>query len=407
MKVLIIGSGGREHALGWRLAQSPAVERLFAVPGNPGIARVATCLPAGDGSPAAYLAAAESVDADLTVVGPEAPLVAGVVDAFRARGRAIFGPTAAAAQLEGSKIHAKRFLEQRNIPTAAFAIAADPTEARRALDRFTYPLVVKSDGLAAGKGVVVATDRASAEAALATLKPPFVIEEFLQGEEVSFIAVSDGRNIVPLAPTQDHKALLDGDRGPNTGGMGAYCDAAILTPAQTTDILSRIICPTIAATGFTGFLYAGLMLTAAGPQVLEFNVRLGDPETQPIMHRLSTDLAPILFAAARGELATTHLDWNPGPSVCVVLASAGYPGSITPGKPIHGIEAAEALGATVFHAGTRQSPSGIETAGGRVLGVTASGPDLAAAIDRTYTAVKAIHFEGMQYRTDIGRKGLR
>jgi len=407
MKVLIIGSGGREHALAWRLAQSPEVERLFAVPGNPGIARVATCLPAGDGSPAAYLAAADSVDADLTVVGPEAPLVAGVVDAFRARGRAIFGPTAAAAQLEGSKIHAKRFLEQRNIPTAAFAIAADPTEARRALDRFTYPLVVKSDGLAAGKGVVVATDRASAEAALATLKPPFVIEEFLQGEEVSFIAVSDGRNIVPLAPTQDHKALLDGDRGPNTGGMGAYCDAAILTPAQTTDILNRIICPTIAATGFTGFLYAGLMLTAAGPQVLEFNVRLGDPETQPIMHRLSTDLAPILFAAARGELATTHLDCNPGPSVCVVLASAGYPGSITPGKPIHGIEAAEALGATVFHAGTRQSPSGIETAGGRVLGVTASGPDLAAAIDRTYTAVKAIHFEGMQFRTDIGRKGLR
>jgi len=407
MKVLIIGSGGREHALAWRLAQSPAVERLFAVPGNPGIARVATCLPAGDGSPAAYLSAADSVDADLTVVGPEASLVAGVVDAFRARGRAIFGPTAAAAQLEGSKIHAKRFLEQRNIPTADFAIAADPTEARRALDRFTYPLVVKSDGLAAGKGVVVATDRASAEAALATLKPPFVIEEFLQGEEVSFIVVSDGRNMVPLAPTQDHKALLDGDRGPNTGGMGAYCDAAILTPAQTTDILNRIICPTIAATGFTGFLYAGLMLTAAGPQVLEFNVRLGDPETQPIMHRLSTDLAPILLAAARGELATTHLDWNPGPSVCVVLASAGYPGPITPGKPIHGIEAAEALGATVFHAGTRQSPNGIETAGGRVLGVTASGPDLAAAIDRTYTAVKAIHFEGMQFRTDIGRKGLR
>ncbi|HVN04087.1 MAG TPA: phosphoribosylamine--glycine ligase [Bryobacteraceae bacterium] len=407
MKVLIIGSGGREHALAWRLAQSSQVERVFAAPGNPGIARVATCISAGDGSPAAYLAAADSVDADLTVVGPEAPLVAGVVDAFRANGRTIFGPTTAAAQLEGSKIFAKYFLEQRRIPTAAFATAADAAGACRALDRFTYPVVIKSDGLAAGKGVVVAPDRPAAEAALAALKPPFVIEEFLQGQEVSFIVISDGRNIVPLAPTQDHKALLDGDQGPNTGGMGAYCDASILTPAQTGDILARIICPTIAATGFTGFLYAGLMLTAAGPKVLEFNVRLGDPETQPIMHRLATDLAPVLLAAARGELATTHLDWNAGPSVCVVLASAGYPGSVTPGQPIYGIEAAEALGATVFHAGTRQSANGIETVGGRVLGVTASGPDLADAIDHAYTAVKAIHFEGMQFRTDIGSKGLR
>jgi phosphoribosylamine--glycine ligase len=363
MKVLIIGSGGREHALAWRLAQSPEVERLFAAPGNPGIARVADCLPAGDGSPAAYLSVAESVDADLTVVGPEAPLVAGVVDAFRARGRAIFGPTAAAAQLEGSKVFAKNFLQQRAIPTAAFVSAPDAAAARRALDRFTYPVVIKADGLAAGKGVVIAEDRATAEAALASLKPPFVVEEFLTGQEVSYIALSDGRNVVPLEPTQDHKAAFDGDTGPNTGGMGAYCDSRILTAAESRTVLDQVIRPTIAATGFTGFLYAGLMMTAAGPKVLEFNVRLGDPETQPIMHRMRSDLAPLLMAAACGALAETPIQWTPGPSVCVVLASGGYPGSFPTGKPIQGIEAAEATGATVFQAGTRQGPTGLETAG--------------------------------------------
>ena len=407
MKVLIIGGGGREHALAWRLAQSPEVERVFAAPGNPGIARLATCLPAGDGSPDAYLAVAESVDADLTVVGPEAPLVAGVVDAFRARGRAIFGPTAAAAQLEGSKTFAKNFLGQSNIPTSAFVAAPNAAEARRALDRFSYPVVIKADGLAAGKGVVVAEDRTIAEAALASLKPPFVIEEFLAGEEVSYIVLSDGRNVVPMEPTQDHKAVFDGDAGPNTGGMGAYCDSRILTAAESSMILDRIIRPTIEATGFTGFLYAGLMMTSAGPKVLEFNVRLGDPETQPIMHRMRSDLAPLLLAAARGALPNTRLEWTPGPSVCVVLASGCYPGAFVAGKPIHGIEAAEALGATVFHAGTRQASTGLETAGGRVLGVTASGADLAAAIDHAYAAARQIHFEGMHYRTDIGQKGLK
>jgi phosphoribosylamine--glycine ligase len=407
MKVLIIGGGGREHALAWRIAQSPEVERVFAAPGNPGIAHVAACLPAGDGSPDAYLAVAESVDADLTVVGPEAPLVAGVVDRFRARGRAIFGPTAAAARLEGSKIFAKNFLQQSGIPTAAFVVAPNAAEARRALDRFTYPVVIKADGLAAGKGVVVAEDRGMAEAALACLKPPFVIEEFLAGEEVSYIVLSDGRNVVPLEPTQDHKAAFDADAGPNTGGMGAYCDSRILTAAQSGAILDRIIRPTIEATGFTGFLYAGLMMTTAGPKVLEFNVRLGDPETQPIMHRLRSDLAPLLLAAARSALPDTRMQWTPGPSVCVVLASGGYPGAFTAGKPIQGIEAAEAAGATIFHAGTRQTSAGLETAGGRVLGVTASGADLAAAIDHAYAAVELIHFDGMHYRTDIGRKGLK
>jgi phosphoribosylamine--glycine ligase len=407
MKVLIIGSGGREHALAWRLAQSPEVKCVWATPGNPGITRVAACVPAGDESPSAYLAIAESIDADLTVVGPEAPLVAGIVDVFRARGRAIFGPSAAAAQLEGSKIFAKNFLLQSAIPTATFVAAPDAAQALRALDRFSYPVVIKADGLAAGKGVVVAADRASAEAAIATLKPPFVIEEFLAGEEVSFIVLSDGRHFVPLEPTQDHKAVFDGDTGPNTGGMGAYCDSRILTPSESRTILDSIVRPTIEATGFTGFLYVGLMMTSGGPKVLEFNVRLGDPETQPIMHRMQTDLAPLLFAAARGAMPEMRMQWKPGPSVCIVLASGGYPGAFSAGKPIHGIGAAEATGATVFQAGTRQPASELETAGGRVLGVTASGPDLAAAIDNAYAAARLIYFDDMHYRSDIGRKGLK
>lgn len=399
MKILVIGSGGREHALAWRLSREA---QIFAAPGNPGIARIGTCIPGSD-----YLAIAESVGADLTVVGPEVPLVAGVVDVFRAAGRAVVGPAQAAAQLEGSKVFAKKFFACHNIPTAEFVTAADAAEARKAMDRFGFPVVLKADGLAAGKGVVVAGDRAEAEAALATLKPPLVVEECLVGEEVSYIALCDGRNVVPLAPTQDHKAVFDGDQGPNTGGMGAYCDSRILTEAESRFVLDRVIRPTVDATGFTGFLYAGLMMTPAGPKVLEFNVRMGDPETQPLMVRLKSDFAQVLMAAARGELAGASLDWEPGPSVCVVLASGGYPGSYPTGKAIHGIEDAEATGATVFHAGTRQGERGLETAGGRVLGVTASGADLPRAIERAYAAVGRIHFEGMHYRTDIGRKGLK
>ena len=407
MKIFVIGGGGREHALVWRLVQSPEVSRVFASPGNPGIARIATCLAAGNGSSADYLALAESVDADLTVVGPEVPLVAGIVDTFRQSGRLIFGPTAEAARLEGSKVFAKYFLQQRNIPTARFCEASDATEGRALLDGFGNPVVIKADGLAAGKGVVVAENRATAETALRTLKPPFVIEEFLTGEEVSYIVLSDGRDVVPLAPTQDHKAVFDGDTGPNTGGMGAYCDPRILSEEQSREILDRIVRPTIEATGFTGFLYTGLMMTADGPKVLEFNVRLGDPETQPILHRLESDLAPLLLAGARGALPASRLEWTAGSSVCVVLASGGYPGAFPAGKPIQGIAAAEAAGAVVFHAGTRQGPSGLETAGGRVLGVTASGSDLAAAIDKAYAAARHIQFDGMHYRTDIGHKGLQ
>jgi len=397
MKILVIGSGGREHALVWKLAQSPGVD-LYAAPGNPGMARHARCL---------TLAEAEALGPDLTVVGPEAPLVDGIVDRFRANGRRIVGPARDAAQLEGSKVFAKSFFIQSGIPTADYVTADTPAEARRALDRFGFPVVFKADGLAAGKGVVIAHDRAEAEAALATLTGRLVVEEFLTGEEVSFIALCDGRDALPLAPTQDHKAVNDGDAGPNTGGMGAYCDSRILTEQQSREVLDQVILPTVERTKFTGFLYAGLMMTEAGPKVLEFNVRLGDPETQPLMHRMESDFLPALLASSEGRLAGERLVWKPGPSVCVVMASGGYPGAFEAGKAIRGVEEAEATGAIVFQAGTREGSTGIETSGGRVLGVTASGGDLRTAIDSAYRAVDRVTFAGMHCRRDIGHKGLR
>lgn len=367
------------------------------------MARIGTCLPSQNIS---YLELAEQVDAGLTLVGPEAPLVAGVVDQFRAAGRPIVGPTSEAARLEGSKIFAKRFFAEHGIPTARFVAAAGREEALGALKGFEYPVVLKADGLMAGKGVIIAHDRSAAEQAIATLGDRIVVEEFLTGEEASFIVLTDGRTVLPLEPSQDHKRAFDGDQGPNTGGMGAYSDSRILNPAQTREVMDRIILPTVEATRFTGFLYAGLMLTASGPKLLEYNARMGDPEAQPLMHRLASDFAPVLIAAARGELEGAGLEWKAEPSVCVVLASGGYPGSYPTGIPIRGMEDAEAEGAIVFHAGTRSGPTGVETGGGRVLGVTSSGPNLAQAIDHTYRAVRKIHFEGMHYRTDIGRKGL-
>ncbi len=420
MRVLIIGGGGREHAIAWRLAQSPSVTEVVAVPGNPGIARIGRCVQGQTRDPRSMADLAVSLEADLTIVGPEAPLVSGIADVFRSRNLPIVGPAASAARLEGSKIFAKEFMHRAGVPTAGFAAVDTEADALRALDRFRCPLVLKADGLAAGKGVIVANDRAEAESTVRRMLSGeivgaagsrLVIEEFLTGEEVSFIVLTDGTNIQVLEPTQDHKAIGDGDTGPNTGGMGAYCDSRILTAAQRGEILDTIIRPVIdrmrfEGAPFNGFLYAGLMMTSEGPKVLEFNVRLGDPETQAIMHRMDADFGEVLLAAARGALDGARLGWREDPSVCIVIASAGYPGSYRTGLPICGIDEAEAAGATVFHAGTRQGATGLETAGGRVLGVTASGRTLPVAIERAYEAAGHIRFEGAYYRRDIGRKGV-
>ncbi len=388
MKILIVGGGGREHALAWKLAQSPSVTSVVASPGNPGIGH-SVAAPANVGG---YAELAEAQSVDLTVVGPEAPLVAGIVDVFRKRGLKIIGPTAAAARIEGSKIFAKQLFERAGIPTA-----------RVLSDIKRFPIVIKADGLAAGKGVVIAHNRAQADEAIAKLGPNVVVEEFLEGEEVSFIGLSDGHNLWPLAPAQDHKRVFDDDQGPNTGGMGAYTDPRILTPTQSGEIMERIMLPTLRqmrqeGSPFTGFLFAGLMLTAEGPKVLEFNARLGDPETQAILHSFDGDFAAFLD---HGEAPKS------GCSVCITLASAGYPDAPRIGDVITGIAEAEATGATVFHAGTKQRDGDVVTAGGRVLGVTAGGETLPEAIERGYAAASKISFPGMHYRTDIGRKGLR
>jgi phosphoribosylamine--glycine ligase len=386
VKVLVIGGGGREHALRWRLAKSPSVSSVVSANSD-------------------YVQFVEENGVDLTVVGPETPLVAGIVDRFRARGLPIVGPTAENAALEGSKIHSKRFMEKLGIPTARFKTVASAIEATDALRSFRFPLVFKTDGLAAGKGVIIATTREEALTAIGTLPFPMVLEEFLEGEEVSFIVLCDGRKAVPLEPSQDHKRIFDGDQGPNTGGMGAYSDSRILTAEQRDRVMEQIIQPIVETTGFTGFLYAGLMMTAEGPSVLEFNVRLGDPETQPLMMRLASDWGEVLLAAARGALDCDHLDWSPDPATCVVMASGGYPGSFDSDKKITGI--GDVQDAMVFEAGTKHEGTDLFTAGGRVLGVTASGSDLQQSIDRAYTAVAKIHFEGMHYRRDIGARGLR
>jgi phosphoribosylamine--glycine ligase len=402
MKVLAIGSGGREHALAWRLQQCSSVTEVHASPGNPGIANAARCHNASD-----YVQLAQALRADLTVVGPEAPLVAGVVNRFRALKMPIVGPTAANAAMEGSKIHSKQLMQRLGVPTARFQPIANAGEAMLALTRFRYPVVLKTDGLAAGKGVVIAQTLEEATSALATLPFPLVIEEFLEGEEVSFIVLCDGKNAVPLEPSQDHKRAFDHDLGPNTGGMGAYSDSRILTGAQRDHILETIINPVVHATGFTGFLYAGLMMTQNGPSVLEFNVRMGDPETQALMMRLESDWGEVLMDAARGALTYDRLQWSPQPATCIVLASGGYPGAFETGKEITGLDAVNAKEAMVFHAGTRSEAGQFLTAGGRVLGVTASGSDLKQSIDRAYTAVSHIHFAGMHYRKDIGNRGLK
>ena len=410
MKILIIGSGGREHALAWRLAKSPQVRGIIASPGNPGIGQVATCVPA-PADVAGFADIAEARGIDLTIVGPEAPLVAGVVDHFNRRRLTIIGPTQAAARLEGSKIFAKQFFERAGIPTARSVQTSSLHDGLSALKHFSLPVVIKADGLAAGKGVVIAQSQEEAAQAVTHLGPSLVIEEFLEGEEVSFIGLSNGQMIFPLAPTQDHKRVFDGDQGPNTGGMGAYADPRILTPAQSGEIMERIMLPAIShmrqeGAPFTGFLYAGLMMTAAGPKVLEFNVRLGDPETQALMHSFRGDFAEVLTLAAHGTGTVSGRAWG-ACSICVVLAAEGYPNVSITGDVITGIGEAEATGATVFQAGTKLEGKELLTNGGRVLGVTAGGETLPAAVENAYAAVEKVSFRGMHFRKDIGQKGLR
>jgi phosphoribosylamine--glycine ligase len=422
MKILVVGSGGREHALTWKLRESQYMEEIYCAPGNAGIAQEAECLAVDASRPQEILELAKGLEADLTVIGPEASLVAGVVDEFEREGLWAVGPTKAAARLEGSKIFAKQFMQRHRIPTARFMVAEHFEDAIKALGGFGLPVVVKGDGLAAGKGVVVARSREEAEKTLVEFMHEktlgsagerVVIEECLTGEEMSFIVLTDGQGILPLAPTQDHKAVFDNDQGPNTGGMGAYSDDSILTERQRDYVLRRIVSPTLTGmaaegTPYRGFLYVGLMMTPEGPRALEYNVRMGDPEAQPIMMRLRSDLVDLFKGIRDGQLGAMEAHWSPNPSVCVVLASKGYPGKPDVGKEITGLEAAESQGGVkVFHAGTQFRDFQLLTAGGRVLGVTATAEDLPSAIERAYTAVTKIHFEGMHYRRDIGAKGLR
>ena len=421
MKVLVIGGGGREHALAWKIGQSPSVQQVFCSPGSAGIARDAVCRPADLKNTQQLADLAAELGADLTVIGPDAVVAAGLADELIARGLRVAGPVRAAAQLEASKIFAKEFMRRHGIPTADFLVCEDRATAEAALGRWGGPVVLKADGLAAGKGVVVAAEQAQARAVLDALLSGrlvgdagrrVVLEERLEGEEASFHVLTDGNTAVPLAPMQDHKAVWDDDLGPNTGGMGAYCDDNILSARLTRRIMDGIVSPTLEglrAEGivYRGVLYCGLMITADGPKVLEFNARFGDPETQALLFRFRGDLAETLLAVAAGSLASARFDWEPGASVCVVACSEGYPGAFTAGKEISGIEAAESRGAKLFHAGTAERNGHFTTAGGRVLGVTARGPTLAAATQAAYDAVSQIHFEGIHYRRDIARKGLR
>jgi phosphoribosylamine--glycine ligase len=421
MKILMIGSGGREHALTWSLARSSEVKRIYTASHNAGIlqhAAQADLVP-NDVPALADFATREGID--LTVAGPEQPLVDGVIDAFAARGLAAFGPTRAAARLEGSKVFAKEFMARHRIPTARYRLVETAEAAQAALrdGSFTYPLVVKADGLAAGKGVVVAEDEAQAwqavndllvEKKLGAAGARLILEECLQGRELSYLVFTDGESYAAMPVAQDHKRVFDGDRGPNTGGMGAFSAPGLLDEATAQRIVREVVEPTLEAARaegfpFRGVLYCGLMLTEAGPRVLEYNVRLGDPETQAILRRLDSDLLEILLAVTRGELHRVKPRWSDDAATCVVLASAGYPGSVATGKVIDGLEAAEQIaGVVVFHAGTKRADSGrIETAGGRVLGVTARAVTLTEATARAYQAAERIGFEGMHYRRDIGQ----
>lgn len=420
MRVLVVGSGGREHAIAWKLAQSPSVSEVLIAPGNPGTAAVGENVAVQPDDIAGLARLARERSVDLTVIGPEAPLALGIVDAFTEAGLPVSGPTRAAAEIESSKVFSKAFMQRHGIPTAEYRSFSDFEAALEYARTFPQPPVIKADGLAAGKGVVVAQSHEEAESALRQMLveggfgasgSQVVVEEQLKGQEVSLLAFTDGERIAPLVPAQDHKAIYDGDRGPNTGGMGAFAPAGIMTPELQQEALQKVIEPAVAglrAEGrpYKGVLYAGLILTDDGVKTLEFNCRFGDPEAQALLPILDADLAELYLQCAQGRLDPKSIAWHPGACVCVVMASGGYPGSYETGYPIDGIEEAERRGCLVFHAGTRIQRGRVVTAGGRVLGVTATGPNLDAAITTAYQGVEAICFFEAYYRTDIGAKGL-
>jgi phosphoribosylamine--glycine ligase len=421
LKVLVVGSGGREHALAWTLKRSPSVGEVIVAPGNPGTAPIATNW---DGvSPNdidGLVARAVEARVDLVVVGPESPLVEGLADRLREAGVAVFGPSAAAARLEGSKVFAKEFMARHRIPTAAFRVCEDAAAAHREVDRHTAPIVLKADGLAAGKGVTVAMTREEAHRAVedAMERKIFggsgarlVVEEYMAGEEASLFVIADGERHLPFLAAQDHKRIFDGDRGPNTGGMGAYAPATIVGRPLLARINEEIVAPTLAGMAaeghpYVGLLYVGLMISPSGPRVVEYNCRFGDPEAQTLLPLLDNDLAELLSATAAGQLGAAPLRWKSGSAVTVVLASHGYPGAYDTGFDITGVDEAEREGAIVFHAGTALREGRLVTAGGRVLGVTALGPTLGHAIERAYRASGRIRFKGVQYRRDIGHRAL-
>jgi phosphoribosylamine--glycine ligase len=422
MKVLILGAGGREHALAWAVARSPRVTEVVCAPGNGGMAQVARCVPVDLKSLDDMVRVVEAEAPGLTIVGPELPLSLGIVDALQQRGLRAFGPSQAAAQLESSKAFAKEFMKRHQIPTAKYAVCAHTNELEKAISFFHPPIVVKADGLAAGKGVIICDSRATAlEAAhrlfegslLGEASRQVVLEEFLQGEEVSFLCLSDGNHVEPLVPAQDHKRVGEGDTGPNTGGMGAYSKDELLEPQMKEWILHHIAKPTVRGmaeegTPFVGVLYCGLMMTPRGPEVLEFNARFGDPETQAILMRLESDLVDALEACIDGKLAETTLRWSPGAAACVVASSAGYPGSYKTGLPVCGLtNAAMVPGVQVFHSGTAKLGNQLVTSGGRVLCAAATGDSLQESLARAYQAIAEVQFEGIYFRHDIGHKALR
>ena len=422
MKVLVLGGGGREHALVWKLRQSPRVSKLYCAPGNGGIADDAECFPADVRNLESITALATRLQPDLTVVGPELPLTLGVVDEFVRRGWPIFGPTKAAARLESSKSFAKEFLQRHHIPTAHYAICDSIEQVRSALGHFHPPVVVKADGLAAGKGVVIAKSKDEAIGVAAEMLSRrmvgeagsrVVLEECLKGDELSFLVVSDGERVAPLVAAQDHKRVGDGDTGPNTGGMGAYSTEDIVDEKMQDWLVNHIARPVIAGmkeegAEFKGVLYCGLMMTARGPMVLEFNCRFGDPETQPILMRMESDLVDALEASISGRVSEGDFRWSSDAAVCVVMASGGYPGTFEAGKQIAGLEEAAAVeGVKIFHAGTSKRDGAYYTAGGRVLGVTARAEDLETAVARAYEACGRIAFEGAHYRKDIAGRAVK